>query len=218
MSPARLHLLAGHCPSWRGTGGLVTRAVGGCSREGHNTMHLTQYSRPASLSTHSWSSSRRWAVMEGGGVGILPPNTVPLKRGKGWGEGRGGSVGCPEDVGRQGPIPWLLAAGLHYRREKYIYIFLRQLSFMEERWLNGSAPDCKSVVLGSYPAPHQHTANLVSPEVGSHLGWHSTVCWPLRGGRVTYTQKTLKIYRKKKLSFYGEGWGWGRNFVNNQRK
>jgi hypothetical protein len=40
----------------------------------------------------------------------------------------------------------------------------------EERWLNGSAPDCKSVVLGSNPAPPQHTANSVSPEVGSHLG------------------------------------------------
>jgi hypothetical protein len=42
--------------------------------------------------------------------------------------------------------------------------------FKEERWLNGSAPDCKSVVLGSNPAPPQHTANSVSPEVGSHLG------------------------------------------------
>jgi hypothetical protein len=42
---------------------------------------------------------------------------------------------------------------------------------MEEvRWLNGSAPDCKSVVLGSNPAPLQHMANSVSPEVGSHLG------------------------------------------------
>jgi hypothetical protein len=40
----------------------------------------------------------------------------------------------------------------------------------EERWLNGSAPDCKSVVLGSNPAPPQHTANSVSPEVGSQLG------------------------------------------------
>jgi hypothetical protein len=39
-----------------------------------------------------------------------------------------------------------------------------------ERWLNCSAPDCKSVVLGSNPAPPQHTANSVSPEVGSHLG------------------------------------------------
>ncbi len=63
----------------------------------------------------------------------------------------------------------------------------------EERWLNGSAPDCKSVVLGSNPAPPQHTANSVSPEVGSHLGWHSTVCWPLRGGRGTYTEKRIKI-------------------------
>ena len=41
---------------------------------------------------------------------------------------------------------------------------------LEERWLNGSAPDCKSVVLGSNPAPPQHTANSVNPEVGSHLG------------------------------------------------
>jgi hypothetical protein len=32
------------------------------------------------------------------------------------------------------------------------------------------APDCKSVVLGSNPAPPQHTAYSVSPEVGSHLG------------------------------------------------
>ncbi len=62
----------------------------------------------------------------------------------------------------------------------------------EERWPNGSAPDCKTVVLGSNPAPPQHTANSVSPEVGSHLGWHSTVCWPLRGGRGTYTQKPIK--------------------------
>jgi hypothetical protein len=35
---------------------------------------------------------------------------------------------------------------------------------------NGSTPDCKSVVLGSNPAPPQFTANSVSPEVGSHLG------------------------------------------------
>jgi hypothetical protein len=64
--------------------------------------------------------------------------------------------------------------------------------WLEERWLNGSAPDCKSVVLGSNLAPPQHTANSVNPEVGSRLGLHSTVCWPLRGGRDTqYTQKTL---------------------------
>jgi hypothetical protein len=43
-------------------------------------------------------------------------------------------------------------------------------SMEEERWLNGSAPDYKSVVLGSNPAPPQHPANSVSPEVGSHLG------------------------------------------------
>jgi hypothetical protein len=63
---------------------------------------------------------------------------------------------------------------------------------------NQYAPDCKSVVLGSNPAPPLHTANSVSPEVGSHLGWHSTVCWPHRGSRGTpYTHKPLKIYRKK---------------------
>jgi hypothetical protein len=68
----------------------------------------------------------------------------------------------------------------------------------EERWLNGSAPDCQSVVLGLHPAPPQHMANSCSPEVGSHLGLHRTVCWPLRGGRGTqYTQKPLKINRKK---------------------
>ncbi len=64
---------------------------------------------------------------------------------------------------------------------------------LEERWLNGSAPDCKSVVLGSNPAPPQHTANSVNPEVGNHLGSHSTVCWLLRVGRGTqYTQKKPK--------------------------
>jgi hypothetical protein len=69
----------------------------------------------------------------------------------------------------------------------------------EERWLNGSAPDCKSVVLGSNPAPPQHMANSVSPEVGSHLGKHSTVCWPLRGGRgAQFTQKTSKNIKEKK--------------------
>jgi hypothetical protein len=73
---------------------------------------------------------------------------------------------------------------------------------MEERWLNGFAPDCKSVVLGSNPALPQHIANSVSPELGRHLGWHSTMCWPLRDGRGTqYTQKPLKIYRGKK-KFY----------------
>jgi hypothetical protein len=40
----------------------------------------------------------------------------------------------------------------------------------EERWLNGSTPYCKSVVLGSNLAPPQHTANSVSLEMGSHLG------------------------------------------------
>jgi hypothetical protein len=43
-------------------------------------------------------------------------------------------------------------------------------SMVEERWLNGSAPDCKSVVLGSNPAPPQHMTNSISPEVSSHLG------------------------------------------------
>ncbi len=37
-----------------------------------------------------------------------------------------------------------------------------EVAQMEERWLNGSAPDCKSVVLGSNPAPPQHTANCQS--------------------------------------------------------
>jgi hypothetical protein len=49
------------------------------------------------------------------------------------------------------------------RREVFCQVF-------EERWLIGSAPDCKSVVLGSNPASPQHTANSVSPEAGSHLG------------------------------------------------
>jgi hypothetical protein len=57
------------------------------------------------------------------------------------------------------------------------------LSAEEERWLSGGAPDCKSVVLGSNPAPPQHMANSVSPEVGSHLGKHSAMCWPLRWQR-----------------------------------
>jgi hypothetical protein len=63
----------------------------------------------------------------------------------------------------------------------YIHTYVH--TYKEERWLNGSAPDCKSVVLGSNPAPPQHTANSVSPEVGSHLGWHSMV----------YTKKPIKI-------------------------
>ncbi len=76
----------------------------------------------------------------------------------------------------------------------------RGVSMEEERWLNGCTPDCKSVVLGSNPAPRQHIANSISTEVDSHLGWHSTVCWPLRGRRgFQYTQKPLKIYRKKIL-------------------
>jgi hypothetical protein len=68
-------------------------------------------------------------------------------------------------------------------------------------WLNGSTPDCESVVTGSNPAPPQHRANSVSPYVGCYLGWHSTVCWPLRDGRGTNnTQKNLKIYRKNFLT------------------
>jgi hypothetical protein len=43
-------------------------------------------------------------------------------------------------------------------------------SMEEERWLNGSTTDCKSVILGSNPAPLQYMANSISPEVGSHLG------------------------------------------------
>jgi hypothetical protein len=62
----------------------------------------------------------------------------------------------------------------------------------EDRWLNGSALDCKSVVLGLNPAPPQHPANSISPVVGSHLGRPSIVCWPLSGGKDTYTQKPLK--------------------------
>jgi hypothetical protein len=45
-------------------------------------------------------------------------------------------------------------------------------------------------------------ANSVSPEVGSHLGWHSTVCWPLRGCRGTYTQKNPKKYKGKKNVYH----------------
>ncbi len=44
-----------------------------------------------------------------------------------------------------------------------------EVAQVEERWLKGSAPDCNSVVLGSNPAPPQHTANSVSPEVGDGL-------------------------------------------------
>ncbi len=38
-----------------------------------------------------------------------------------------------------------------------------EVALKEERWLNGSTPDYKSVVLGSNPAPPQHTANSVIP-------------------------------------------------------
>ncbi len=46
-------------------------------------------------------------------------------------------------------------------------------------------------------------ANSVSPEAGNHLGWHSTVCWPLKGGRGTqYVQKSLlKNIQEKKFLF-----------------
>jgi hypothetical protein len=37
-----------------------------------------------------------------------------------------------------------------------------EVAQQEERWLNGSAPDCKAVVLGSNPAPPQHTTNCHS--------------------------------------------------------
>jgi hypothetical protein len=46
------------------------------------------------------------------------------------------------------------------------------------------------------PAP-AHMANSVSPEVGSHLGWDSTTCWPLRGGRDTKYTKNRLIHREK---------------------
>jgi hypothetical protein len=32
-----------------------------------------------------------------------------------------------------------------------------------ERWLNGSTPDCNTIVPDSNPAPSQPTANSVSP-------------------------------------------------------
>jgi hypothetical protein len=51
-----------------------------------------------------------------------------------------------------------------------VQVLRRRGGSEEERWLNGSALDCKSVVLGSNPAPPQHMANSISPEVGSHLG------------------------------------------------
>jgi hypothetical protein len=70
----------------------------------------------------------------------------------------------------------------------------------EERCLNGSAPDCKSV--GSNPAPPQHTANSVSPKVGSHLGITQYRVLASEGRQryiYTKTSKTLKIYRKKRF-------------------
>jgi hypothetical protein len=51
---------------------------------------------------------------------------------------------------------------------------------------------------GSNLATPQHMANYVSPKDVCHLGWHITVCWPLRGGRGKKTQKSsLNMYRKK---------------------
>jgi hypothetical protein len=36
----------------------------------------------------------------------------------------------------------------------------------------------------------QYVANSISPKVGCHLGWHNTVCWPMRGGRGTRNIRT----------------------------
>jgi hypothetical protein len=65
----------------------------------------------------------------------------------------------------------------------------------EERWLNGSAPDCKSAVLGSKPAPPQQTANSVSPGMAQYRILASEG----RQRYSIYTKKKLKIYRKKKF-------------------
>ncbi len=74
----------------------------------------------------------------------------------------------------------------------FVYVLLRMTSYflfslklMESALNLHSLQFWHAVVLGSNPAPPQHTANSVSPEVGSHLGWPRTVCWPLRGGRGT---------------------------------
>ncbi len=68
MSPAHLHLLAGYCPSWRGTGGLATGAPDGCSREKqlHHAPH-TVLAPSLLVDALEWFSSRRRAVIEGGG-------------------------------------------------------------------------------------------------------------------------------------------------------
>ncbi len=57
----------------------------------------------------------------------------------------------------------------------------------EERWLNGSTPDCKSVVLGLNPAPPQHTANSVSPEVGATRDDTVPYCVLASEGRQRYS-------------------------------
>ncbi len=86
----------------------------------------------------------------------------------------------------------------------------------EERWLNGSAPDCKSVVLGSNPAPPQHTENSVSPEVGSHLAQYHVLAsegqqrymfWILgRGLRRALIRCTLgSVKSEKGLGFWRGG-------------
>ncbi len=51
--------------------------------------------------------------------------------------------------------------------------------------------------------PFPTRANSVSPLVGCHLGLHSTLCWPLKGGISTqkhckYTGKKMRNKRKKR--------------------
>jgi hypothetical protein len=62
----------------------------------------------------------------------------------------------------------------------------------EERWLNGSAPDCKSVVLGSKPAPPQQTANSVSPGMAQYRMLASE-------GRQRYSIYTKKTKNTKNI-------------------
>ncbi len=62
-----------------------------------------------------------------------------------------------------------------------------------ERWLNDSTPDYDS----SNPAhPHQ-TANSSSSKVRYYLGWHSALCWLLKGADVNKIHKIhpYNIYR-----------------------
>jgi hypothetical protein len=61
-----------------------------------------------------------------------------------------------------------------------------------------ATPDCKLALPGPNPALHQHRANSVSPVVGYHLGWHSTVSWLREEEEVQNRQKNLKIFWKKK--------------------